>query len=189
MCSFSTYFQHILILHNSQLTTTNWVKGRRMQLTNDKTCCATTLRQMLRCAQTTNVICVARLSDMLNDPYCPPCVCSTRMACPEILCAPDFVHPHKHQHLPVLLPTDVWHHGLGLVSHCIYSNDYNSPSGDVLLRTCAPQSPSNHFLIRNCFIFCLGLDICLSLLWFIVLYLYVEESVFYCPRAAREWSW
>ena len=88
MCSFSTYFKHILILHNSQLATTNWVKGRRMQLTNDKTCCATTLRQMLRCAQTTNVVCVARLSDMLNDPYCPSCVCSTRMACPEILGAP-----------------------------------------------------------------------------------------------------
>ena len=89
MCSFSTCFKHILILHNSQLATTNWVKGRRMQLTDDKTCCATTLRQMLRCAQTTNVVCVARLSDMLNDPYCPPCVCSTRMACPESLCAPS----------------------------------------------------------------------------------------------------
>ena len=107
ICSFSTCFKHILILDSSQLATTNWVKGRRMQLNDNKTCCATTLRQMLRCAQTTNVICVARLSDMLNDPYCPPCVCSTRMACPEILCAPDFVHPHKHQHFPVLLPTDV----------------------------------------------------------------------------------
>ena len=56
-----------------------------MQQNNDKTCCATALRQMLRCAQTTHAIRVARLSDMLNDPYCPSCVCSTRMAWPLML--------------------------------------------------------------------------------------------------------
>ena len=73
-CYLWTYIKHIRMLHNSQFATTNSVKCRRVQLNHGKTYCKTTLRQMLRCAQTTNATCVERLSDMLNNPHCPPCV-------------------------------------------------------------------------------------------------------------------
>ena len=57
---FTTCFKNIRMLHNAQLATKDWVKCRRKQLNDNKTCCATTLSQMLRSVHATTAIGVAR---------------------------------------------------------------------------------------------------------------------------------